>query len=86
MSDDSRPLASPQQERLALDLFPVGAMSPGAYAARHGVAGEGCFGYERYRYRDARFERWLQAVARILADPALLARVRAHELARRGDA
>jgi len=50
-------------------------MSPGEYCARHGGS-EACFGYENYRYRDERLDRWVQTVARICRTPGLLERVR----------
>ena len=43
-----------------------------------------CFGYEGYRYRNAKLGRWIDAVARILRDPALLAAVRSAAASREG--
>lgn len=62
-----RPLDSLESERLLREHFPFEKMSPEEYAARN-ASGIFCFSLHERRYRDAKFDAWIQRLAEILFD------------------
>jgi hypothetical protein len=69
-----RPLAAPEYEQSAHELFPLD-MSPEEYAARHGH-GWLCFSFSSYRFRNERLDAWIQRLGEIFSTPGLLEKCR----------
>jgi hypothetical protein len=74
---NERPLASPDYERNAHELFPL-ELTPEEYAARNGH-GWMCFSFSSYQFRDKELDAWIQRLGEILFTPGLLDRCR-HEI------
>jgi hypothetical protein len=64
-----RPLASPEHEQSALELFPLDK-SPEEYAARQGHRWA-CFSFDNYRFRDEKLDAWVQRLGEIFITPGL---------------
>ena len=67
MESELRPLASEETENRVKETFPID-VCPEEFAARDGY-GWLDFPFSRYRYRDQKLDRWIQAVSVILNSP-----------------
>jgi hypothetical protein len=75
MSED-RPLADPEREDFALQIFnSFPKMSAEEYAARYGHT-IGCSSLDQYRYSDAALGTWIDTLHRLLRSAAELERCR----------
>jgi hypothetical protein len=61
---DALPMAPPDRERDARQLFPLD-IPPEEYAARHAHEWV-CFGFDDYRYSDVELQRWIHRLGDIL--------------------
>ena len=68
------PLADPQREKGAKELFPYKQMTAEEYAAREGH-GWVCFSFGEYRYEDAELNEWIHTLDDIFFTPGELQRV-----------
>jgi hypothetical protein len=77
-TEEMRPLAAPDYERTAHEIFPT-AMSPEEYVARFG-SGWGCCSFLAYSYRDKVLDAWIQRFGELMTTPGMPAKLRAQFL------
>lgn len=72
--EETRPLATPENEQHAHQLFPI-SMSPEEYVARFG-SGWGCCSFASYQYRDQELDDWLQRFDELMRTPGTIDKLR----------
>ena len=73
-TEETRPLAAPEYEQHAHELFPV-STSPEEYVARFG-SGWGCCSFPSHSYRDKELDAWLQEFGRLMRIPGIIGTLR----------
>jgi hypothetical protein len=71
---EARPLASPEHEKYAQELFPI-SMSPEEYVARFGSSW-GCCSFPSYSYRNKKLDEWLQRFDDLMRSPRTIEKLR----------
>ena len=72
--NETRPLAAPEYEQNAHELFPI-SMSPEEYVARFG-SGWACCSFPSYSYRDKELDAWLQKFDELMSIPGIIDKLR----------